>query len=614
MKKTVTFIKQNYILLGILLLASFLRIFHADFQSIWLDEIHTMIESDPSLSLKEFHEVILAREGMGHLYFFIVRIFHILFGYSALTARIFSVLTGIATIYAIYLLGKSLYNKNTGLIAALLLTINLYHISYSQEARPYALLVLFCVLSFYRLLLFLREPSSKNAIWYGIFTGLMVNAHFVSLITVVGQALLILFMLVLIPKKEKGSFFKFSVLSGIVTLIVILPTYEIFLKMTQYHSGWLTLPGPNGFSEIVRGFTGNTELLWFPFLLLAIFYFVTLFTQKQKIATAENLLSDKIIFSSLFLFCWIFFSIPITIIKSYLDEPMILSRYYIHLLPALIVLFALAVSFIRNSIGKGIIILIITILSLTDIFIVKDYYNKVYKSQYRELTIEIQNNNQQGDKVVSSWGWLMSYFFKSTGEPVLEMKLGDYIEAMKNGKIEIESFWFLDGNFNMYNLTTEQEAFLNENFTLSKNIQMYDAWARHYKSKKSPEFPLRLSSDRFIPKNIDDKGNLYIFENGSLTSGKVKLQKGQYNLVIKANSLPKEPINGEHAHLQVKMGDEKIGDYYLGGDENTNEKKLPFEIKADTKTKAQFIFDNDTFADGKDRNLIIYSVQIEKKE
>ena len=154
MKKTVTFIKQNYILLCILVLASFLRIFHADFQSIWLDEIHTMIESDPSLSIKEFYEVIIAREGMGHLYFFIVRMFHILFGYSALTARIFSALTGIATIYAVYLLGKLLYNKNAGLIAALLLTINLYHIGYSQEARPYALLILFCVLSFYRLLLF----------------------------------------------------------------------------------------------------------------------------------------------------------------------------------------------------------------------------------------------------------------------------------------------------------------------------------------------------------------------------------------------------------------------------------------------------------------------------
>lgn len=146
MKIITVFIKQNYWLISILILGSFLRIFHADFQSIWLDEIHTMIESDPSLSLKEFDDVIALREGMGHFYFFILRILHTIFGYSTLTARLFSAFIGIVTIYAVYLLGKVLYNNRAGLIAALFLTINLYHITYSQEARPYALLVLFCVL------------------------------------------------------------------------------------------------------------------------------------------------------------------------------------------------------------------------------------------------------------------------------------------------------------------------------------------------------------------------------------------------------------------------------------------------------------------------------------
>ena len=40
-------IKENGVLLIIIFLATFLRFYHLDFQSIWLDEIHTMIESDP---------------------------------------------------------------------------------------------------------------------------------------------------------------------------------------------------------------------------------------------------------------------------------------------------------------------------------------------------------------------------------------------------------------------------------------------------------------------------------------------------------------------------------------------------------------------------------------
>lgn len=614
MKKIKAYIQQNYWLLAILLLASFLRLFHVDYQSIWIDEIHTMIESDPSMTFREMNYIILFREGIGHMYFLIVKGLNGIFGYSTLTARLFSAFTGIASIYVIYLLGKELYNKRTGLIAALLLTVNLYHITYSQEARSYILLVLFCALAFYKLAVFLKRPSVKNAIWYGVFAALMFHAHIVSTLTLFGQVLLILFVLYIQPKEERKAFFKKCVVAGITLFLLLLPGYSLILKVSKYKSGWLTLPGPDGFSDIVKAITGDTELLWFLFLLLTIFYFLNLFRQKQNRLSAHALLSNNIIFSALIFFCWIFFAIPLSIIKSYLDEPMILSRYFIHMLPALIILFSIAIEQIRNRISQVLIVSMIVILSLTDIFIVKDYYYKLSKSQYRELTTEIINHNAQGDKVVSSWGWLMSYFFKPTGEPVLEMKLRDYVNAMKEDKVRKESFWYLDGNSRPYNLTPEDEAFLNENFTVNERLELYDTWARHYISKTEQDFPLLLSADRFIPKNVDDNGNLYLFENGGLTSESFKLEKGQYNLVIKANSLPKEPINEEHAHLQVKLGDEKIGDYYLNGDDNNNEIKLPFEIKADTKTKAQFIFDNDTFAEGKDRNLVIYSVQIEKKE
>ncbi len=614
MAKITAYIKQNYWLFGILLLASFLRLFHVDYQSIWIDEIHSMIESDPSMTLSELNDIIVMREGIGHMYFLILKGLNIVFGYSTLTARLFSAFTGIASVYAIYLLGRELYNKRAGLIAALLLTVNLYHITYSQEARSYILLVLFCTLAFYRLAVFLKRASIKNAIWYGVFAALMFHAHIVSLITLGGQALLILFIFFLQPKENRLAFFKKSLIAGFTIIILMLPALGLILKVSKYRSGWLTLPGPNGFSDIVKELTGGTELLWFLFLLLGIYYFINLFRQEDKRLSAHIILSDNLIFCSLILFCWIFFSIPLSIIKSYLDEPMILSRYFIHLTPALVILFAVAIELMRNKIAKVLIVSMIFILSLTDIFIVKNYYYRISKSQYREVTTTILNNNPQGDKVVSSWGWLMSYFFRSTGEPVLEMKFPDYIAAMKNGSIQTESFWYLDGNSRPYNLKSEEEDFLNKNFTLSQNIEMYDVWAKHFISKKQQEFPLLLSADRFMPKNIDDKGNLYLFENGSLTSGKFKLSKGRYSIIIKANSIPAEAINGEHAHLKVKIASEEIGDYYLNGDINNADKRLDFEINADKKTNVQLIFDNDTFAEGKDRNIIIYSVQIEKRD
>ena len=150
-------LKNNYWLLAILVLGSMLRFYHIDFQSIWLDEIHTMIEGNPSLPYSEFYDIMLLREQMPHLYYNLVRIFSYIFGHSTFTVRILSSIIGILSIYSIYLLAKEVANRKTGYFAALLMSVNYFHIWYSQEARPYVLLSLFTILSYYRLIIFLKN-------------------------------------------------------------------------------------------------------------------------------------------------------------------------------------------------------------------------------------------------------------------------------------------------------------------------------------------------------------------------------------------------------------------------------------------------------------------------
>ena len=67
------------------------------------------------------------------------------FGYTTFVARLFSAILGILSIYGINILGKELINKKVGLISALILTINPFHLYFSQEARPYILLFLFSI-------------------------------------------------------------------------------------------------------------------------------------------------------------------------------------------------------------------------------------------------------------------------------------------------------------------------------------------------------------------------------------------------------------------------------------------------------------------------------------
>ena len=200
--KTLNYFKEHFFLIFILLIATFLRFYHLDFQSIWLDEIHTMIESNPKLTFDEFKEVITFREGMGYFYFLTVRNLHTIFGFSTYTARMYSAILGVASVYGIYILGKILYNKNVGLIAASLLCVNFFSIFYSQEARPYMLLMLVTIISFIRLIIFVRNQTIKNAIWFGIATGLIVNTHFVGLTTIFSQYVLLLFLFLLTEKNK----------------------------------------------------------------------------------------------------------------------------------------------------------------------------------------------------------------------------------------------------------------------------------------------------------------------------------------------------------------------------------------------------------------------------
>ena len=171
-------------IIGILLIASFLRLYKLDFQSPWLDELSTILVSDPDLTFQRTNELILNREGFPHLYFFTLKFLCEVFGHTILVLRLFSAFFGILSVYLIFMFVKELVNKNAAYIAALLLTVNFFHIYHSREARAYALLVFFVILASYRLMKFIKEISFKNAFLLGITAGLIPNAHPMGLLNI----------------------------------------------------------------------------------------------------------------------------------------------------------------------------------------------------------------------------------------------------------------------------------------------------------------------------------------------------------------------------------------------------------------------------------------------
>ena len=85
-----------------------------------------------------------------------------------------SALVGALTIPLAYALGKELFGKAQGLIAALLLALSAVHLNYSQDLRPYSMLVFLTTLILYALVR--ADHTNSRGWWAGFVAAGIVNA------------------------------------------------------------------------------------------------------------------------------------------------------------------------------------------------------------------------------------------------------------------------------------------------------------------------------------------------------------------------------------------------------------------------------------------------------
>lgn len=128
----------------ILLVGSVLRLISLD-QSLWLDEATSVLVAR-DLSFSEILTKFSPGDFHPPLYYLILKVWIGIFGANEIGARSMSVVFGIATIPTVFLIGRQLFNRDAGLIAALFLAAAPLHIYYSQEARMYVPAAFFAAL------------------------------------------------------------------------------------------------------------------------------------------------------------------------------------------------------------------------------------------------------------------------------------------------------------------------------------------------------------------------------------------------------------------------------------------------------------------------------------
>jgi len=495
MQKIISNIKSNKWLLIILVFAAVLRFYKINFQSLWMDEIYTLIITNPENSFGTVITEVNNREGFPYLYFLLLKIAHTVFGYSPIVARVFSAMLGVLGVYAISVLGRKLYNKKAGIIAALLLCFSEYAIYISQDARPYSLYLFAVIISFIGLIDFLKEPNKKNAITYGLFAGLLLNINFFGLVNLLAQFFIVLLFFVFTEKKEKLEFIKKSFLAGGIAILLFLPNIYKLTTLFGINSTWIPAPTSDSFTILLKEFLGNFEITIFFFTPVFLYFLIKIFSTKEM--EFKKTIRDKKAFPFIILFSWCFIVVTFLFLKSYLSLSLLIPRYFTSLLPALFLILGIGVAFVKNSLVSIFYVSGLVLFMFFNLTIVRGHYKAPYKTQFREAAALIINKNKNQEPVYTSLKYWFDYYLKDKFNVEEKPSLEVIINEMMQDPTKTKAFWYTDAHGRPFVLSVNAQQFVAENFYIDESFDGLDAWTKHYILLKDAKKIIDVS--QFLP-------------------------------------------------------------------------------------------------------------------
>lgn len=164
------------LVVAILILATGLRFYRLDAQSLWNDEGNAARIAERSLP-----QIIegASRDIHPPGYYVILAGWRALTGDSELALRAFSALAGVLTAAVVYAIGASFFDWRVGGLAALLVALNPFQVYYGQEARMYALLALLSAGSVLLAARVLTLPGKMRAERFNARRAVMLAAGYV---------------------------------------------------------------------------------------------------------------------------------------------------------------------------------------------------------------------------------------------------------------------------------------------------------------------------------------------------------------------------------------------------------------------------------------------------
>lgn len=404
--------QNKWIIAALVVIANLiLRFLYISNHSYWFDEIIWIDIGE--WEINKIIEHCRTQDPNPPLYPIILHYWVKLFGISELGVRALAAISISIAGGALYVFAHDFFNKQTALFASLMFFTSNELFYYSQEARPYALIILFAVLSNYAFFSLIRKPTLINALLLGAFNCILFYLHLLTAFCILGQVILFPLLIQqssLFIKKEDSLYLNYSfplrylmfyVFSWLIFFTLFIPWKERFIEL-MINGGknfWLPKPSYNEFKQCIYDYFNSKELYQLYIYSFVILLFVVLVFKKFR---------NESISIKPFLFA--LFTGPIVIYLNYLVasySPIFLKRYVLFTIVGFFLLYSYVFSLIKiPMVFKVIVFTIISVFSFLSIRIPRDS-----TMDYKNAISFIKKNYNSNTLITTDQGTLFAYYF-----------------------------------------------------------------------------------------------------------------------------------------------------------------------------------------------------------
>ena len=429
-------LKKNLLIIYLLIVfIGVLTIFYQlHFENFWLDEMNSFWVSDPTLSLDE--TIIRQKKSDFHnpiLFNLILKEFLNLTKYDPSTSRLLPFIFGSINLLFFGILSYQVKKDNSFLLTTFLASVSIYIIKYSQEVRPYSLLLMLSTINIYLYCLILNELI-KNKFYnyliifiFIIISVLNYSTNPFSLIIFFSQIIHMIFIFFHLNKKNNLLIFSYLP----ILFIYLLSNYSYLTYQISFSSYMLSADISNVIDGLYFPRFFGSKIMGYIYLISFLFL---IFYQKKKIISNINYSVLVIIF---------IFSYLIPFTYGLIRTPVLLDRYIIFVLIPVIVLISCLSNEIKSKKIKNSIIVILIISTLFNHYL-EILKRKNTKPEFTDMIRYIKNSSSEKNIIIKELYPNLDLVFNYLNNIDENVKMNLNLKSYnKNIPKNINGFWLV---------------------------------------------------------------------------------------------------------------------------------------------------------------------------